>query len=78
MDSTTIEENFKPARINDKFDIKNVKIAIPKEYENSAITAEILEAWKYIANIFKNAGASVQEVNIVRILIYIVTVYFYF
>ncbi|XP_065201109.1 glutamyl-tRNA(Gln) amidotransferase subunit A, mitochondrial-like isoform X1 [Planococcus citri] len=63
FDSTTVEENTKPVNLNEEFDINNVKIGIPREYHNSAITPEILETWKYIANIFQNAGATVQEMS---------------
>lgn len=62
LDSTTINERLKPINVQSKINIKNMKIGIPREYLHSSITAEILETWLYVTNIFKNAGAIIEEV----------------
>lgn len=62
-DSTTIEDRLQPADVGRRLELKNLTIGIPKEYHSSAMSPEILDTWQYVTNVFRNAGATIKEVN---------------
>ncbi|KAG5680125.1 hypothetical protein PVAND_009650 [Polypedilum vanderplanki] len=63
LDSTTIKKSFNPIELSENFNLKNVKIGIPKEYNCEGLTSEVLEAWTKMADFLEENGARVEEIS---------------
>lgn len=63
MDSTTIKRPFKPINLDDNFDIKKLRIGIPREYHCEGMSEETLEMWRNVADYLEEQGAIVREVS---------------
>ncbi|KAK3583874.1 hypothetical protein CHS0354_033647 [Potamilus streckersoni] len=62
-DSTTVSDPFHKQDLPD-ISIKDLCIGIPKEYHSPGISEEILNAWKWAADLFEKAGAKVIQVSL--------------
>lgn len=63
MDATTIKKAFEKVKLLDKFEIKNLRVGIPKEYHCEGLSAETLEVWSAVADYLENNGAMVKEIS---------------
>ncbi|CAK6962130.1 glutamyl-tRNA(Gln) amidotransferase subunit A%2C mitochondrial [Scomber scombrus] len=63
-DSTTVPAPSSPTELPQDFDIKNVRIGIPKEYHAPGLSEETLAQWSHVADMFEKAGAHVEQVSL--------------
>ncbi|XP_062296314.1 glutamyl-tRNA(Gln) amidotransferase subunit A, mitochondrial [Scomber scombrus] len=63
-DSTTVPAPSSPTELPQNFDIKNVRIGIPKEYHAPGLSEETLAQWSHVADMFEKAGAHVEQVSL--------------
>ncbi|XP_004523354.1 glutamyl-tRNA(Gln) amidotransferase subunit A, mitochondrial [Ceratitis capitata] len=65
-DSTTIRRPFKKIDIPffEDFDLRNVRVGIPKEYHCEGLTKEVLETWMKVADLLEDNGAHVEQVSL--------------
>lgn len=64
LDSTTVSDPFNCVDLSKDIDISDLHIGIPREYHAPGVSADILETWQWVADIFSNAGAKVTEVSL--------------
>lgn len=63
LDSTTIKKNFKPVKLTNNFDVKNLRIGIPREYHCEGLSDETLDIWRSVADYLEENGAIVKEIS---------------
>ncbi|XP_039277512.1 glutamyl-tRNA(Gln) amidotransferase subunit A, mitochondrial [Nilaparvata lugens] len=63
-DSTTLERNKSAVVLDDRFNISNLKVGIPKEYHCPGMSPVVVDAWKRVAKILEEAGANVSQVSL--------------
>lgn len=63
LDSTTIKKNFKPVKLTNNFDVKNLRIGIPREYHCEGLSDETLDIWRSVADYLEDNGAIVKEIS---------------
>lgn len=63
-DSTTIKRPHKKISLEETVNLRGLRIGIPKEYQNSLMSQEMIEVWKYAASILNEGGATVTEVSL--------------
>ncbi|XP_034238710.1 glutamyl-tRNA(Gln) amidotransferase subunit A, mitochondrial isoform X2 [Thrips palmi] len=63
-DSTTLKRKYEKVSLDEGVNLLGLRIGIPKEYQNTAIDAEIVDILKKTASIFKECGANVTEVSL--------------
>lgn len=64
LDSTTYKKKFNPIDIKDDFDLKGIKIGIPKEYYCQGMTEEVINTWNYVADLLEKESANVKSVSL--------------
>ena len=66
LDSTTLKRPFTPITLPepDQINLKKIRIGIPKEYYCEGLSAEVLETWRKIADLFEVEGAQVKQVSL--------------
>ncbi|KFM56518.1 Glutamyl-tRNA(Gln) amidotransferase subunit A, mitochondrial, partial [Stegodyphus mimosarum] len=64
QDSTTVLKRFTPFVIPDDIDIKEFHIGIPKEYECSGMSPEVINTWKTVTDALEKAGAKITSVSL--------------
>ncbi|RZF38219.1 hypothetical protein LSTR_LSTR005580 [Laodelphax striatellus] len=63
-DSTTLERDKSAVVLNDSFNISSIKVGIPKEYHCPGMSPVVIDAWKRVANLLEEAGATVSQVSL--------------
>ncbi|KAK3925813.1 Glutamyl-tRNA(Gln) amidotransferase subunit A, mitochondrial [Frankliniella fusca] len=63
-DSTTVRQSFSNISLEETVTLKGLRIGIPKEYQNSSMSQEMIEVWRYAASILNEGGATVSEVSL--------------
>ncbi|XP_060938552.1 glutamyl-tRNA(Gln) amidotransferase subunit A, mitochondrial [Limanda limanda] len=63
-DSTTIPPPSSLAELPEDFDVKNIRVGIPKEYHAPGLSEETLAQWSRVADMFERAGAKVEQVSL--------------
>ncbi|XP_028178978.1 glutamyl-tRNA(Gln) amidotransferase subunit A, mitochondrial [Ostrinia furnacalis] len=63
LDSTTIKRAYKPVDLVD-IDLSKVRIGIPKEYHCEGMSEEVLDTWRYVADILEKEKADVKAVSL--------------
>ncbi|XP_031764045.1 glutamyl-tRNA(Gln) amidotransferase subunit A, mitochondrial isoform X1 [Galleria mellonella] len=64
LDSTTIKKEFDPVSITDDFDMTKIKIGIPKEYYCEGMSQEVIDTWRYVADLLENQKAVLKSVSL--------------
>ncbi|ELU12262.1 hypothetical protein CAPTEDRAFT_114717, partial [Capitella teleta] len=63
-DSTTVPRLYEPFEIpTDVESVRDLHVGIPKEYHAPGTSADVLAAWRKIADAFEKAGAKVSQVS---------------
>lgn len=63
LDSTTLEKSFTKVQLNPNFNMKSIRVGIPKEYHCEGISNDVLDVWRKVADFLENNGAIVREVS---------------
>jgi aspartyl-tRNA(Asn)/glutamyl-tRNA(Gln) amidotransferase subunit A len=63
LDSTTVKKPFKPVELINDFDVKNLRIGIPREYHCEGLSEETLNIWRNVADYLEENGAIVKEIS---------------
>lgn len=63
LDSTTIKRPFAPVELIENFNVKNIRIGIPKEYHCEGMSEETLDVWRLVADYLEDSGAIVKEIS---------------
>lgn len=63
LDSTTVKKPFKPVELINDFDIKNLRVGIPREYHCEGLSEETLNVWRNVADFLEENGAIVKEIS---------------
>ncbi|KAJ7988933.1 hypothetical protein DPEC_G00314330 [Dallia pectoralis] len=64
-DSTTVIDDPSPLTdLPDDFDIRNIRVGIPKEYHGPGLSQETLAQWTRVADMFERAGVQVEQVSL--------------
>jgi len=64
MDSTSVELSQKPKTKNEKLNLKEIKIGIPKEYFIKGIDGEVKKAIEATIKKYQEMGAKIEEVSL--------------
>jgi len=64
MDSTSVELNQKPKTKNEKLNLKEIKIGIPKEYFIKGIDGEVKKVIEATIKKYQEMGAKIEEVSL--------------
>ncbi|KAL5010613.1 hypothetical protein ScPMuIL_012918 [Solemya velum] len=64
FDSTTVPDEYNPIHLPDDISVKGLHIGIPKEYHAPGTSADVIDAWRKMADMFDNAGAKVSQVSL--------------
>lgn len=63
LDSTTIKREFDTLELND-VDMFNIRIGIPKEYHCQGMSTEVIETWRFVADLLKKEGCTIKAVSL--------------
>ncbi|CAK8672513.1 unnamed protein product [Clavelina lepadiformis] len=63
-DSTTVQGKVEKVVIEENPSVKDLVVGIPKQYHGPDVSPEIIDCWKWAADIFSNNGAKVVEVSL--------------
>lgn len=64
FDSTTIKRNTKDILIDDDYNLKKLRIGIPKEYHCEGMSPEVIKIWNFVAKLLENEGACLKTVSL--------------
>lgn len=64
FDATTVKRPFKSANLTENFDLRTVRIGIPREYYCEGLSEETLNLWRTIADHLEKNGATVKEISL--------------
>lgn len=63
LDSTTLKTDYSPVSIEKEFNLKNIKIGIPKEYYCPGMSEEVVSTWSNVADVLDGL-MSVKSVSL--------------
>lgn len=63
-DSTTIPVPTSPTELPEDFDVKKIRVGIPKEYHAPGLSQETVAQWRRVADMFERSGAQVEQVSL--------------
>ncbi|KAM9841940.1 glutamyl-tRNA(Gln) amidotransferase subunit A, mitochondrial [Aulostomus maculatus] len=63
-DSTTVTAPSSSTELPEDFDIRNIRIGIPKEYHTPGLSNETVTQWSRVADMFEKSGAQVEQVSL--------------
>lgn len=63
-DSTTVPAPTSPTELPEEFDVKSMRVGIPKEYHAPGLSQEVLAQWSRVADMFDKSGAQVEQVSL--------------
>ncbi|KAG7510544.1 glutamyl-tRNA(Gln) amidotransferase subunit A, mitochondrial [Solea senegalensis] len=63
-DSTTIPAPPSLTELPEDFDVKNLRVGVPKEYHAPGLSVETQAQWCRVADMFERAGARVEQVSL--------------
>ncbi|CAK1594758.1 unnamed protein product [Parnassius mnemosyne] len=64
LDSTTIKRKFQPIEIQENFDLSNLRIGIPSEYHCEGMNEEVIDTWRWVADLLENEKALLKTVSL--------------
>ncbi|CAN9502008.1 unnamed protein product [Ophioblennius macclurei] len=64
LDSTTVPAPSPLMELPEDFDVKNIRVGIPKEYHAPGLSEETRALWSRVADSLESAGARVEQVSL--------------
>ncbi|CAG5020864.1 unnamed protein product [Parnassius apollo] len=64
LDSTTIKRKYQPIEIQENFNLSNLRIGIPSEYYCEGMSEEVIDTWRWVADLLENEKVLLKSVTL--------------